>query len=109
MRILVSPELCRQHLASARSLLEFFVGKCKELCGKQFLVYNIHSLIHICDKAEQFSSLDNCSAFPIENYLQKLKGFVRHGNKPLAQIVKRLDEQQLSCKPEFKEHANIQK
>ena len=37
--------------------------------------------------------LDNISAFPYENHLQKLKKLVRKPERPLAQMLRRLSEQ----------------
>jgi hypothetical protein len=94
--ILVSPELCRQHLQYAKNIFEYFVAKSEKLYGKEFLVYNVHTLIHMADEVSNHGCLDAFSAFPFENYLQTLKSYVRHGNKPVIQILNRLSEQQLS-------------
>lgn len=42
--------------------------------------------------ARQFGVLENFSAFPFENFLGQLKRRLRSGNRPLAQIVKRMLE-----------------
>lgn len=90
--IAVSPSLVRTQSNYAQQLLMFFVKKCGELYGEDFLVYNIHSMIHIITEAQLFGSLDECSCFVFENYLQKMKKMVRSGRNPLVQVVKRLGE-----------------
>ena len=50
----------------------------------------MHLKQSVCD----FRSLDSCSAFPFENYMQSLKRKVRNGKRPLVQILNRLDESQ---------------
>ncbi|CAB4013323.1 Hypothetical predicted protein [Paramuricea clavata] len=90
--ILVSPELAQVHLNYAADLLKYFVEKAKLLYGEEFIVYNVHSLIHLVEDVKTHGCLDSFSGFPFENYLQKLKRFVRSGKNPLAQIVKRLSE-----------------
>ena len=92
--ILACPALAKIHLPYASELMKYFVAKAGELYGSEFLVYNVHSLIHLVDDVAQYGSLDQFSSFPFENYLQKLKKFVRSGKSPLAQIVKRLSESQ---------------
>lgn len=49
-----------------------------------------------CDTAQdvrQHGCLDTISAFPYENHLQKLKKLVRKTQRPLAQMLRRLSEQ----------------
>lgn len=70
--ILVSPKLTQQHSQYARELLKYFVNKNCDLYGRAFLVYNMHSLLHLAKNADTFGSLDPCSAFLFEKYLQKL-------------------------------------
>jgi len=90
--ILVSPTLSASHAMYAEQLLGWFVETCKQLYGDEFLVYNVHSLTHLAAEAVTFGSLDSCSGFPFENYLQQMKRLVRSGRNPLVQIAKRLGE-----------------
>ena len=90
--IMVSPMLSQSYLGYARQLMEYFVVQAENLYGREFLVYNVHSMIHLADEVEEYGSLDACSAFPFENYMQRLKRLVRSGNNPIVQIPKRLSE-----------------
>lgn len=94
MSILVSDNLAREeeNIQHAENLLRFFDYEAKDIYGPSFLVYNVHCLLHLGDDARNYGSLDNCSAFCFENYLQCLKRLARRGKNPLVQIVKRLDE-----------------
>lgn len=80
-------------LGYCRELLLWFVSKSKDVYGRKFISYNVHSLIHLCDDAENFqSSLNHLSAFKFENYMQVLKKNVRSNNNPVAQVIKRESE-----------------
>ena len=47
--------------------------------------------MHLAYEVQDYGSLDPCSAFSFENYIQELKRLVRSG-KNLVQIAKRLSE-----------------
>lgn len=82
----------------ARSLLRHFVESFINIYNESFITHNFYGLIHLVDDTDYFASkindftLDNISAFPFENYLQKIKKMVRGKNKPLEQIGKRMSE-----------------
>ncbi|KAA0712500.1 hypothetical protein E1301_Tti021505 [Triplophysa tibetana] len=92
LSLLLSPCLAVNHNKYSTDLMTYFVAKTKDLYGEQFMVYNIHSMIHLPAEAIHFGSLDACSAFPFENFLGKIKRLVRSGKQPLVQVAKRLME-----------------
>ncbi|XP_050513604.1 uncharacterized protein LOC114344887 [Diabrotica virgifera virgifera] len=81
-----------------RSLLDTFVSHCENIYGLEYLIYNIHILIHLTDDVENFGALDNFSSFPFENYLGQIKKLIRNSNRPLHQIYNRLVEANLVVK-----------
>ena len=103
LRILVSQGLALEHNEYAHKLLQYFVSQSKELYGQDFIVYNVHCLTHLAAEAQEFGTLDACSAFLFENHLQKLKKKVRSTKNPLVEIVKRLEESQMEDVPAVKE------
>lgn len=90
--ILLSPQLCPLYSNYANTLLTTFVSHFGEIYGQTALVYNVHALVHLSADAERYGCLDSISAFPFENFLCKLKRFVRKPTFPLAQIIRRLSE-----------------
>jgi len=84
---------CVHYLPFVRSSLIQFVNLAAEIYGKDVLVYNMHSVIHIADDVARFGSLDAISCFPFENHLRLLKKLVRKAEMPLQQIVRRISEQ----------------
>ncbi|KAK9977092.1 hypothetical protein ABG768_018913 [Culter alburnus] len=96
MCFLVSPTLVKKHSEYARCLLSYSVSRGRELYGNEFIVYNVHSMLHIADDAVHFNGLDNCSAFKFETYLHSVKKMVRSGTHPLTQIANRIEERRAS-------------
>jgi len=77
----------------AGQLLKEFVDESELLYGKEFMVYNIHSLSHLADDAGRFGSLETISAFPFENEIQQLLKYFRgKNNLHLQQVVNRIKE-----------------
>lgn len=90
--ILLNPTLCFEYQDYARDLLIHFVETTKLLYGPYYITHNFHALTHIADDVTTFGSLDNCSAFQYEDFLQFFKRQIRKGDRPLQQMVKRLGE-----------------
>jgi len=92
IRILASPHFCGKFNNYAHQLLVSFVEQAKEIYGPEFIVYNVHSLIHLPADVQRFGPLDAFSAFPFENQLKSLKRLVRKTSQPLPQIIRRVTE-----------------
>ncbi|KAJ8030239.1 hypothetical protein HOLleu_26594 [Holothuria leucospilota] len=90
--ILACPSHASKYSEYASELMIYFNEQGRVLYGPEFLVYNVHSMVHLADEAAEFGNLDACSAFAFENYLQRLKRLVRSGKQPLIQIASRLSE-----------------
>ncbi len=102
MRDLGQPKPNEQQCANPETinycsgLLNKFVADSINLYGQQFLSANVHNLIHLTDDVRNFGPIDSFSAYPFENFLQKIKNLVRKSAKPLQQIVKRLSELEIN-------------
>ena len=73
--------------------LQFFVMNADRLFGDIFGVYNVHALLHLHEGVDNFnSSLNDISAFKLENFMQDSKRMVRNGSNPISQTAKRLSE-----------------
>ncbi|KAF0713151.1 Uncharacterized protein FWK35_00036376, partial [Aphis craccivora] len=91
MIILLSPNL-QHYLPYAEELLEYFIKTFEILYGREHNSHNIHGLSHLCDDFKYYGPLDNCSAFPFENYMKELKSKIRKHEKPLEQVINRYSE-----------------
>lgn len=90
--ILASPEYCMELNDFAKTLLISFIKHFGQLYGEEFLVYNVHGLVHLNEDVKLHGNLDLISAFPFENFLGKLKKLVRGPLNPLTQVIRRLSE-----------------
>ena len=90
-RILVSPTLVKSHWQYVSEFLVYFVEQGRVLYGKEFIVHNVHSMIHLAAEAHHSGGLDKCSSFPFENYMQKLKKIVCSKKKSASPIGKKTE------------------
>ena len=96
-------ETRQEYLNYARELLVYFVRRSKELYTEKFIVYNVHSLIHLADDCEHFDcSLNDISAFPFENHLHFVKKLVKNAKNPIVQVGKRLEEKRMTNQGDVK-------
>lgn len=107
-RILCSAEWALAYNNEANMFLRSFFLLASRLYGVHCQVLNMHSLIHLTDDVKNMNcTLTALTAFPFENALGKIKKMLRGGNRPLAQISRRLYEryhgncQKASIPPEF--------
>ncbi|KAK3910789.1 tRNA (guanine-N(7)-)-methyltransferase B [Frankliniella fusca] len=95
MTVLSSEEHIQLHLDYARELIIYFIKTFMEVYGKKYTSHNIHNLVHLVDDCKVHGTVDKFSAFPFENFYQKLKKMIRKGDKPLQQLCRRYEEQKL--------------
>jgi hypothetical protein len=93
--ILISEKLNSDFNSIAEDLLRRFVTEAADLYGKEILIYNMHSLVHLSSHARRFGPLDKFGAFPFENFLCSLKRMLRKTTNPLQQVCRRLKEREL--------------
>lgn len=94
MRILLSVNAPVDLVEYARGLLRAFVSSSPRFYGVSFLIYNTHNLIHLADDYLKFGYLDSVSCFPFESYMFRLKKYVRRPGHEVAQVVRRVKEEQ---------------
>ena len=87
MSIMLDANTARRkaYLAYVQQLLQYFVNNCKHVYGETLSVYNVHGLLHLHENVNFYGcSLNEISCFPFENFMQRLKKFVRNGNNPVS-------------------------
>ena len=92
IRLLVFHDLPENEIELAQHCLEQFVCTAKDTYGPTFIVYNVHSLLHISSDYRSFGSLDSFSSFPFESFLSRVIKMVRYGRFPIQQISNRIAE-----------------
>ncbi|KAG1657417.1 hypothetical protein GQR58_023391 [Nymphon striatum] len=99
LAILICPSLSVIYADYAMSLLKDFVMHYGQIYGKDLIVYNVYGIIHLAEDVKRHGHLDKYSSFPYENHLKNLKKMVRKPKYLLAQIIRRLSEQESATKP----------
>lgn len=65
----------------------------KIIYGKEYFTSNLHNLSHLSGDVKRFGPLNLFNTYPFESKLYKIGRLLRSGNLPLAQIAKRLIEE----------------
>lgn len=90
--ILSNEHFIKKYIDVAESSLRKFVFTSKNIMGEDFIVYNVHNLIHLTDDVRKYGSINEYSCFPFENYLSFLKNRIHSKKHVLQQIHRRLIE-----------------
>jgi len=64
--------------------LRKFVMDSIDLYGPEFVVHNVHCLIHAAEDFRRFGPLDVFSAFHFESFLGRLKKYIKTGCQPMT-------------------------
>jgi hypothetical protein len=93
LRILCMRDFAQKFNDTAKSYLKQYFLLLPKFYGEKSHVLNAHYLLHLADDVKiNNCTLNEISAFPFENQLGSIKKLLRSDNKPLAQICRRLEE-----------------
>lgn len=81
-----------KYLHVAESLFEDYIKQFIEIYGIDSVSSNVHNLCHVTADVRKFGHLSKFSTYPFESFLHQIKNILRHGNKPLEQVAKRIME-----------------
>lgn len=81
-----------KYIDLAEIMLNDYIEQYKIIYGEDSINSNVHNLCHLVDDVRKFGPLPQFSAYPFENRLNYIKRLLRNGNRPLAQVAKRLTE-----------------
>ena len=107
MKLLATEEWCQLFNDHAHDLLVSFVEQSDNLYTSNFVSYNVRSLLHISQDVLKFGPLYSFSAYRFENYYGQMKKYLRKTDKPLEQLIKRLDEEHRNIP--FRYNATLEK
>lgn len=116
IRCLCSKDLIDNYLDFAQDSLEYFVQGFGEVYGEKFVVYNVHSMLHLADDARKYGVLDNFSCFEYESFLGVMKELThkRKTSHYVQQICRRVSERDYVITPYTgrmcdKQHGSVSK
>ncbi|PAA50619.1 hypothetical protein BOX15_Mlig007414g1 [Macrostomum lignano] len=94
--LLSHPLVCQTYCSYAEDLAKHIVNECAIIWGDEFIVYTVHSIIHIPSEVRRRGPLDSFSCFWGENFIRFITQFVRSPRFALEQTVKRILERDVT-------------
>lgn len=87
--IMSSKTLFAAHRETVVEMLKSFISHSAVIYGREFVVYCVHSLIHLPNECDGGFTLDDLTAFKYENRLKSIKESLRSGLHSLQQLARR--------------------
>lgn len=87
--MLARPDLVKDMIPVVDVIIRQFIKHAIKVFGKQFVVYNVHSLCHLPEECRLHGAIDSFSAFKYENFFITIKDCLRSTYKPLQQLANR--------------------
>ena len=106
IRILCDSDDYLRNNDAAAQQLKYYVQHFKDLYTENYMVPNVHAMLHLAADAKEYSPLDSFSAFVFENNNQFIKRLLKKFENPLQQIHRRLVEKRRSSSKREKPHDN---
>ena len=92
-KVLSDEKLCVKCIPVIKKIINDFLAGYAEIYGKEFIVPNLHALIHLPENVEFLKApLEDFSAFPFESHISSIKSLVKNHKNPLEEISRRLIE-----------------
>lgn len=92
-----------QNITVADELLNEFVVDFNKFYHKEFLRYNVHSLLHLAADVRLHGPLDSYSAYKFEDKIRQLKRMIKSNNRVPEQLFNRVMERRnLNYSPKIK-------
>jgi len=83
IRILMFDTSSEEDILFAAKALRKFVILSENLYGREFMSYNLHSLLHLADDVKLLGKLGSFLAFDFDNYMPEFRNFMRKPHLPL--------------------------
>lgn len=91
---LLSQKILKDNVDLAGQLLQEYVEDYTLYYKKEYIRYNIHSLLHVADDVKLHGPLPNYSCYKFEDKIRQLKKMIRSNNRVHQQLFNRIRERQ---------------
>lgn len=93
-RLLSSKATTGTNIDVAEELLKEFVQDWTKFYRKEFLRFNVHSLLHLAADVRLHGPIDTFSAYKFEDKIRQLRRMIKSNNRVPAQLFNRIKERQ---------------